>query len=43
MPTRKFEITDYLRTDRQIAAFKQTGDMKSVVDHLVRETAEGVV
>jgi carboxylate-amine ligase len=29
--------------DRQLAAFKQTGDLKTVVDHLVRETAEGVV
>ncbi|HEX9164410.1 MAG TPA: carboxylate-amine ligase [Gemmatimonadales bacterium] len=29
--------------DRQIAIFKQTGDLKAVVDHLVRETAEGVV
>jgi carboxylate-amine ligase len=28
--------------DRQIATFKQTGDLKAVVDQLVRETAEGV-
>lgn len=29
--------------DRQIATFKQTGDLKQVVDQLVRETAEGVL
>jgi carboxylate-amine ligase len=29
--------------DRQIATFKETGDMKAVVDRLIRETAEGVV
>jgi carboxylate-amine ligase len=29
--------------DRQIAAFQKTGDLKAVVDQLVRETAEGVV
>jgi len=29
--------------DRQIAKFKETGDMRAVVDHLVRETAEGVL
>jgi carboxylate-amine ligase len=28
--------------DRQIATFKRTGDMRQVVDQLVRETAEGV-
>ena len=28
--------------DRQIATFRQTGDLKAVVDQLVRETAEGV-
>jgi carboxylate-amine ligase len=28
--------------DRQIATYKQTGDLKAVVDQLVRETAEGV-
>jgi carboxylate-amine ligase len=28
--------------DRQIATFKKTGDLKAVVDQLVRETAEGV-
>jgi carboxylate-amine ligase len=29
--------------DRQIATFKRTGDMRQVVDQLVRETAEGVI
>lgn len=29
--------------DRQLATFRETGDLKSVVDHLVRETAEGVI
>ena len=29
--------------DRQMAEFKRTGDLKSVVDLLVRETAEGVL
>ena len=29
--------------DRQLATFRQTGDLKAVVDQLVRETAEGVV
>jgi len=29
--------------DRQLAEFKRSGDLKSVVDLLVRETAEGVV
>jgi carboxylate-amine ligase len=28
--------------DRQLATFKATGDLKAVVDQLVRETAEGV-
>jgi len=28
--------------DRQIKVFQETGDLKAVVDHLVRETAEGV-
>lgn len=28
--------------DRQLATFKRTGDLKDVVDQLVRETAEGV-
>jgi len=29
--------------DRQVKVFEQTGDTKAVVDHLVRETREGVV
>ena len=29
--------------DRQLAVFKQTGDLKAVVDQLARETAEGVL
>jgi carboxylate-amine ligase len=29
--------------DRQIARFKETGDMRAVVDQLIRETEEGVV
>ena len=29
--------------DRQLATFEATGDLKAVVDQLVRETAEGVV
>ena len=28
--------------DRQLATFEKTGDLKAVVDQLVRETAEGV-
>ena len=28
--------------DRQLATFKRTGDLKAVVDQLIRETAEGV-
>jgi carboxylate-amine ligase len=28
--------------DRQLATFRETGDLKAVVDQLVRETAEGV-
>ena len=28
--------------DRQLAVFRETGDLKAVVDQLVRETAEGV-
>ncbi|HEX3927042.1 MAG TPA: glutamate-cysteine ligase family protein, partial [Gemmatimonadales bacterium] len=28
--------------DRQLATFRETGDLKQVVDQLVRETAEGV-
>ena len=29
--------------DRQLATYAQTGDLKDVVDQLIRETAEGVV
>jgi glutamate---cysteine ligase / carboxylate-amine ligase len=29
--------------DRQLATFERTGDLKAVVDQLIRETAEGVV
>jgi carboxylate-amine ligase len=29
--------------DRQLAVYKQTGDLKDVVDLIVRETAEGVI
>ncbi len=29
--------------DRQLATFERTGDLKSVVDHLIEETAEGIV
>jgi carboxylate-amine ligase len=28
--------------DRQLATWKRTGDLKAVVDQLIRETAEGV-
>jgi carboxylate-amine ligase len=28
--------------DRQLATWKRTGDVKAVVDQLIRETAEGV-
>jgi carboxylate-amine ligase len=28
--------------DRQLAVYQRTGDLKAVVDHLIRETAEGV-
>ncbi|MDX2183234.1 MAG: carboxylate-amine ligase [Gemmatimonadaceae bacterium] len=29
--------------DRQLKVFKETGDLKAVVDHLIRETEEGVL
>jgi len=29
--------------DRQVAVFERTGDLKAVVDHLIAETADGVV
>jgi carboxylate-amine ligase len=28
--------------DRQIKVFEETGDLKAVVDHVIRETEEGV-
>jgi carboxylate-amine ligase len=28
--------------DRQLRVYEETGDLKAVVDHLIRETAEGV-
>jgi len=28
--------------DRQLAKFKETGDLKSVVDQIIAETSEGV-
>jgi carboxylate-amine ligase len=39
-----FKIMDEgTSADRQLATFKRTGDLKDVVDQLIRETAEGVV
>ncbi|MCU0622215.1 MAG: carboxylate-amine ligase, partial [Gemmatimonadales bacterium] len=29
--------------DRQLATYQRTGDIRAVVDQLVRETAEGVI
>jgi carboxylate-amine ligase len=29
--------------DRQLAVYQQTGDLKAVVDHLIAETAEGIL
>ena len=29
--------------DRQLETFRETGDLRAVVDRLVRETAEGVI
>jgi carboxylate-amine ligase len=29
--------------DRQLATYERTGDLKAVVDQLIRETAEGVL
>ncbi|MBA2668791.1 MAG: carboxylate-amine ligase [Gemmatimonadetes bacterium] len=29
--------------DRQLEVYRQTGDLKAVVDHLIRETSEGVL
>ena len=30
-------------TDRQLARFKETGDLRSVVDLIIAETSEGVL
>ncbi|MGE0439264.1 MAG: carboxylate-amine ligase [Gemmatimonadales bacterium] len=39
-----FKILDEgTSADRQLAAFERTGDLKAVVDQLIRETEEGVV
>jgi carboxylate-amine ligase len=35
-------LQDGTSADRQLAVFRQTGDLKAVVDHVIRETAEGV-
>jgi carboxylate-amine ligase len=35
-------IEDGSSADRQLAVFKKTGDIKAVVDHLIRETEAGV-
>jgi carboxylate-amine ligase len=38
-----FQILEHgTSADRQLATFRETGDLKAVVDQLVRETAEGV-
>jgi carboxylate-amine ligase len=36
-------LADGSSADRQLATFARTGDLKDVVDQLIRETAEGVV
>jgi carboxylate-amine ligase len=36
-------LSEGTSADRQLATFRQTGDLKAVVDQLVRETAEGVL
>lgn len=39
-----FQILDHgTSADRQLARYRQTGDLKAVVDSLVSETAEGVI
>jgi len=37
-------VTDAAQSvaDRQLAVYERTGDLKAVVDHLVKETAEGL-
>jgi carboxylate-amine ligase len=36
-------LSEGTSADRQLAVFRETGDLKDVVDLLVRETAEGVI
>ncbi len=36
-------LEDGTSADRQLATFQQTGDLKAVVDQLIRETSEGVL
>jgi carboxylate-amine ligase len=36
-------LEDGSSADRQVRVFEQAGDLKAVVDHLVRETREGVI
>mgnify|MGYP006101798867 CR=1 FL=1 len=36
-------IDECTTADHQLMTFEKTGDLKTVVDQLVRETAEGVV
>lgn len=36
-------LQDGSSADRQLAAYQKTGDLKGVVDQLIRETSEGVV
>jgi len=36
-------LQDGSSADRQIAVYEETGDLKAVVDHLIRETEEGVL
>ena len=45
-PVRERSLNDALdpgEADRQLATFKQTGDLKSVVDQIIAETTEGVM
>ncbi len=35
-------LEDGTSADRQLAVFNRTGDMKAVVDQLIRETEEGI-
>ena len=36
-------LEDGTSADRQLATFERTGDLKAVVDQLIRETEEGVL